>query len=251
MNLKEVMEIATLAGEILLSSGAEIYRVEDTITRIARCYGVECECFVMPTGFSITVENKNGDVLSSVKRVRNRSVDLHRVEMINTFSRRLSNQILSYNEAMEQLKSIKNMPYFSYRLQIIASGLVAFGFTKLFQGSFVDSIVALLISIVIFLIKNFIQQYGFFQFLEFFISGLVAGTLAVLTSRFISLINIDKVIVGSIMTLVPGVALTNGIKDALYGDFVSSFARLIEATFIAIAIGVGVGISLVLQINWV
>lgn len=58
MNAKEVMEIASFAGEILLSSGAEIFRVEDTITRICNSYGVECECFVMPTGFSTTVRGK-------------------------------------------------------------------------------------------------------------------------------------------------------------------------------------------------
>ncbi|WP_443110773.1 threonine/serine exporter family protein [Caloramator sp. mosi_1] len=92
---------------MLLSSGAEIYRVEDTITRICNSYGVECECFVMPTGFSLTVRNKNGEVLSNVKRIRHRSVDLHRVEMVNTFSRRLLNERASYKEAMQELNSIK------------------------------------------------------------------------------------------------------------------------------------------------
>ncbi|MBZ4663341.1 MAG: threonine/serine exporter family protein [Caloramator sp.] len=251
MNIKEVMDIASFSGEILLSSGAEIYRVEDTITRICNTYGVHCECFVMPTGFSLTVRNKNGDVLSNVKRIRQRSVDLHRVEMVNTFSRRLLNERASYKEAMEELNRIKNMPYFSYNLQIISSGFVAFGFAKLFGGSFLDSLVAFVISMFIFYIKDNIQKYGFFQFLEFFLSGLMAGVLSIVVAKLIHYINVDKVIIGAIMTLVPGVAITNGIKDALYGDFISSFARLIEASFIAIAIGLGVGVSLILQLSWV
>ncbi|CDF58839.1 protein of unknown function DUF1212 [Thermobrachium celere DSM 8682] len=251
MNIKEIMDIASFAGEILLSSGAEIYRVEDTITRICNCYGVDCECFVMPTGFSLTVRNKNGDVLSNVKRIKNRSVDLHRVEMVNTFSRKLLNERASYKEAMEELNRIKNMPYFSYSLQIISSGFVALGFTKLFGGNVFDSLVAFIISMGIFYAKDKIQKYGFFQFLEFFISGLIAGVLSILIGKMVPNVNIDKVIIGSIMTLVPGVAITNGIKDALYGDFISSFSRLIEASFIAIAIGLGVGVSLIIQLSWV
>lgn len=251
MNAKEVMEIASFAGEILLSSGAEIFRVEDTITRICNSYGVECECFVMPTGFSTTVRGKNGEVYTTVKRIKNRSVDLHRVEMINSFSRSLKEERASYKEAMDKLNSIKNMPYFSYRAQIISAGFVALGFTKLFGGSFIDSFLAFIVSMLIFYVKDFIQQYGFFQFLEFFISGLIAGLFAVIIGKLFSNVNIDKVIIGAIMTLVPGVAITNGIKDALYGDFISSFARLIEATFIAIAIGLGVGVALILQISWV
>ena len=46
------------------------------------------------------------------------------------------------------------------------------------------------------------------------------------------------------MPLVPGVALTNAIRDILQGDYISSCARIIEAFMIAasVAIGVGAGI---------
>ena len=37
----EVMELAMKAGELLLENGAEIFRVEETMDRICRYYGVE------------------------------------------------------------------------------------------------------------------------------------------------------------------------------------------------------------------
>lgn len=54
-----VLDAAALAGEILLESGAEIFRVEDTIYRIAAAYGVEeAEAFVLSSGIFLTSEGE-------------------------------------------------------------------------------------------------------------------------------------------------------------------------------------------------
>lgn len=56
------------------------------------------------------------------------------------------------------------------------------------------------------------------------------------------------VIVGSIMPLLPGVALTNGIRDFISGDLISGVSRVSEALLTAIAIAVGIGSALKLLI---
>lgn len=49
---REALDVASLAGDILLASGAEIFRVEETIDRIARAYGVDSsDAFVLSSGF--------------------------------------------------------------------------------------------------------------------------------------------------------------------------------------------------------
>lgn len=48
---REALDVASLAGDILLASGAEIFRVEETIDRIARAYGVDSsDAFVLSSG---------------------------------------------------------------------------------------------------------------------------------------------------------------------------------------------------------
>jgi uncharacterized membrane protein YjjP (DUF1212 family) len=64
MNVREVTDIAVKAGEILLTSGAEIYRVEDTINRICEAYNIKCESFVLPTGIFVSAYNSQGDTVS-------------------------------------------------------------------------------------------------------------------------------------------------------------------------------------------
>ena len=59
-------------------------------------------------------------------------------------------------------------------------------------------------------------------------------------------LDMDIVIVSAIMPIVPGVAITNAIRDTLQGDYLSGCARILEAFLKAasIALGVGLGMSL-------
>lgn len=251
MNLKNVVEIATTIGEMLLSSGAEIYRVEESMKRISNAYGYEFESFVMPTGFSATGKGINGEVITCVKRIKDRTVDLHRIEYLNDLSRRIESDKPGYEAVLKEIEKINNIPYFKYWLRILSSGFVALSFTLLFNGDLTDSLIAFFITCIIYITKNRISKLGFFQFFEYFLSGFLAAIFTLLIKNFVSSIHVDKVIIGSIMILVPGIAMTNAIKDALYGDIISSFARFGEALFIAAAVGAGVGFALTLGIGWV
>ena len=82
---------------------------------------------------------------------------------------------------------------------------------------------------------------------EFFIN-IVGGALAMLLSlifKSISLVvKFDGLVIGSIMLLVPGLAITNAIRDTIAGDLVSGLARAIEAFLVAIGIAIGSGMIL-------
>jgi len=251
MEVKQVVEVATKIGELLLSSGAEIYRVEDTMRRIGAAYKIEIESFVMPNGFSATGKTSDGKMITCVKRIKDRTVDLHKIELLNDLSRRIEAEKLSYDVIVKEIENIEKLPYFNFPLRILSAGIVAFSFTQLFEGTVLDAFFAFIITCVIYVLKEKIEKFGFFQFFEYFISGFLAAIFALFVNNFIWTVNIDKVIIGSIMILVPGIAITNAIKDALYGDIVSSLARLGEALYIATSIGVGVGFALTLGIGWV
>ncbi len=60
--------------------------------------------------------------------------------------------------------------------------------------------------------------------------------------------DINIIIIGAVMPLVPGVAITNALRDTISGDFVSGVSKLSEAFGIAIAIALGVGTILHLRL---
>ncbi|TDT63677.1 threonine/serine exporter family protein [Fonticella tunisiensis] len=249
MNTRQVMEIALMAGEILLKSGAEVYRVEETIIRIAESYSVSCECFAMPTG--IFVSSNGAEVVSYVKRIKERSMDLHKIELINSFSRSLANNPLPYDEAKRTLKRIENSPYFNFRIRLLSAGMTAFVYTLLFKGNLWDGIAAFFISVCIYVFKEKTSGITAFQFLQLIISGMFAGIVSIGANSFFPFLNVESILIGGVMILVPGFAITNGIKDALYGDIVSSLSRIGEAVFIATAVGIGVAITLLFGTRWV
>lgn len=244
MNTKQVIEIALKAGEILLTSGAEIYRVEDTIYRICKCYKVKCEAFALPSGIFITGVGEEKEPLTRIKRIRGRTDDLHKIELVNSFSRELSDNLPEYEDALRTLEQVDGVYSFNYWLRFFASGINASVYTLLFRGSFKDGVAAFLVGILIFLLRDKTVKVSFFHFFEHFISGMVAAGISLVLVKLFPELNLYRIIIGSIVILLPGLALTNGVKDALYGDINSSLFRLSEAVFISMALVAGVWISL-------
>jgi len=248
---QQLVEIAVKAGAILLASGAEIFRVEDTISRICKSYNVECSCIVLPTGIFLSADENTHQTITMIKRIHERKVDLHKVELVNSFSRSLQTVPISYEKAKEILDSIEITPTYSFGIRITTAGLAGLTFTILLGGSIVDGMTAFLVSMLIYFVKENIEKNGFFQIFVFFITGIIAGGTVITVVKLLSGLNIYKTIIGSLIIMLPGVAITSGIKDALYGDIVSSIARLGEAVFAVAAIGAGVGIMLSIGLRWV
>lgn len=250
MQTNELLEIVLKAGEIMLTSGAEIYRVEDTMVRISNSCHAECESFVLPTGIFISVRNREGCMQTAFKRIRQRSFDLNKIDRVNTFSRSLTNATPDYETAIKELTDIESGRQYGLPVRLMAAAAGAFVFTMLFRGSYYDGMAAAVIGVVVYMMKEGLSRKGIFQFFELFSAGLVAGFLSIGAIRLFPALNEFKIIIGSVMIYLPGVAITNGIKDAFYGDLIASFTRLGEAFLVAAALAAGVGISLTVGMNW-
>lgn len=243
--VKKLLVLATIAGRIMLKSGAEIYRVEDTIIRICKSRKEikYVDAYIVPTGIFISLEYK-GELMSYIKRIKTISIDLNKIDLVNEFSRSFVNSNMSVDEGIEELKKINKINRYSRIAKTIFGSLAAALFCVLFGGTVLDFIGSFIVSFLVLTIVNLVSKFE----LTFFIDNLVGAILASLLSHIFVKIgigqNIDKLIIGSIMCLVPGVAITNAIRDTMSGDFLSGLSRGMEAVFSAIAIALGVGIIL-------
>ena len=228
----------------MLTSGAEIYRIEETIVRICNSYNLKCESFVLPTGIFISIENEDGSMNTGFRRIRNRKVDLNRIDSVNNLSRILQTVQPDYKTVLEKLNEIGAVRQYGFPARIAAAALGAFAFTLIFQGGVYDGIAALSITLLSYLVREILVRKAFFQFFENFIAGMLAGFLSIAACNLFPFLNEYKIIIGSIMLYLPGVSITNGIKDALYGDLVASLTRLGEAVLLVAVLAAGVGIAL-------
>jgi uncharacterized membrane protein YjjP (DUF1212 family) len=244
MDVNNVIDIALTAGEILLSNGAENYRIEETVSKICNAYNYNGECIAMSNGILLLIEDSCGGKITSMKKIKNKHVDLYRIELINSFSRNIEKNILPYAEAKQNLNQIDKAPNFTLRVRTMAACMTGFIYTLFFNGTLVDGLVSFLICFITYILFEQVSRLGFFQFLEFFLAGLLIGGLSIFSHFLFPVINYHNVITGAIMILLPGVVLTNGIKDILYGDFSAGIAKFSEAMIAIIAVGVGIGTSL-------
>ena len=136
-----VLECAMQAGNILLQNGAEIFRVEETITRMCDHFGVESEsAFILSNGIFITAGNEKESVYAQVRHIPVRGAQLDRVAAVNQLSREIVEGRYTIEEVREQLNQIENMPRKTKQMQILASAVGSACFCIMFGGSFRDSL---------------------------------------------------------------------------------------------------------------
>ena len=246
MDYKLLMNTAILAGEIMLKSGAETYRVEDTIRHILNTSHAETvETIVLLTGIVATLDNPDMETISVVKRVESRGMKLSCIDQVNEISRQYCAGKITLEEAYDALQHIQVRHYKTWQYNL-ATVCVCAGFTPLFGGGMREAAGAAVIGIILAIIVTFGKKLRITGFiLNVLSSAGIACAATVLKWKF-PIVDVNIIIISCIMPLVPGIAITNAIRDTLQGDYLSGMARILEAflTAAAIAIGIGVGIAL-------
>ena len=246
---KKVLILALFAGEIMMKSGAEIYRVEDTIVRICKACGVDhAECFATTTGIFLSIDKRGEDsgMNTYIKRIKGSEINLAKISAVNTFSRVFTTTDLSIDDGFEQLRKINAEPRFGPVVRLIGAILVGVFFCPIFGGAIGDMIVAGVISGITYLISCGIARLNINNFIRIFISCMAAAGMVLAAAAIGFSDTISPVVVAATTIFLPGVAITNAARDLLSGDMLSGVARAAEAavTAVAIAGGVGIGIQL-------
>ncbi len=250
----EITDLAAYAGKLLLASGADIVRVEDTVRHIMHSYGVDdFEVFTLTNGIflssrgktvSLGKEIESADAIRDYLRVRNvhlYSTDLGKIDRINTLSRRLEGGGVSPSEAYAELERIEALPHHSVLLRLLASGVASGAICYMFGGSAIDLLSSFAVGFVYYILAIVLDETKLSRLLTNIICGFAIAVSAY-GLRFCGVdADVDMVIIGAIMPLVPGVSFTNAVRDLASGDYISGTVRMTDALIVAVGIAVGVG----------
>lgn len=245
MNTKNILDFAVDMGVTLLKSGAELFRVEETIHHICSFYNIkDVDVFVLSNGIFISA---NGD-FSKVKHVPLSYVNLEIIDQVNSLSRRLCTEQTSLSEAKMELELIKNIPLKNNRTRIFVAGLGSACFCFMVDATFYDCVASMFIAFALYRFVIPCQNKNLSKLFINTVGGAIIASFALLSvylfgSKHLSL---DLVIIGSMFPLVPGMGFVNAIRDLSNSDVISGIVRMIDAilVFIYIAIGVGTVLSL-------
>ena len=213
--------------------------------RILRKCGFEnSESFATSTGIFVSAVTKDSDVVTMIKRVKTRSNNLQKIASVNEISRHFTEGKLNVAEAFEKLEKIRDMPPYPTWVKVTGAAAIGFCFTAMLGGNLEDSLNAFVSASLMQIIFLLLEKHGVAAVLRNICGGASAALFAIILLNLGIGRNIDPIIIGSIMPLVPGLILTNAIRDILEGDFLSGSARILDAVLVAVAIATGVGISM-------
>ncbi len=235
------MEALQLAGRIIMENGGETCRAEETICRMGHGFGLEeVESFAVPSGLFISYRGRDGNPVTSIKRVRRLDRNLTRVNEANQVSRLVFDGKMDPAEALAKLREIETMPgFFRGWWSVPAAFLCACGFSALFGGSWLSVAAAGLVAAVVQAVEMLITHIRNRGLAASVLGGLLTALLPHLLALALPGLQTELVIAGAIMPLVPGLAMTNAVQDSMRGDLLSGLSHGAQAILTAFLIAGG------------
>lgn len=235
-----LIDLASDLGYELAMSGAETFRVEESVSRVLSAYGLNAEVFAIPNYLIVTVLTKKGLPITRMRRIGSHGNDLDSVERLSALGRSFCLHTPAPQEAQQQLAdTLANRRAYSPATLGLGNFLGAFGFCLFFGGSVPDALCAGVCGLLVGLVTGVLGKRRVSQFFitiaaAFFMAWLAYGLgVARICQRT------DAVIIGALMILVPGLLFTNAMRDIIYGDTNSGLNRVVQVFLVAAAIALG------------
>ncbi|MBQ3558846.1 MAG: threonine/serine exporter family protein [Agathobacter sp.] len=238
---KEVLSLAVEIADVMLRNGGEIYRIEDTVIHILKAYEVEnFDVYVLSNGIFASANEDKEDACSMIRHVPLGSVNLSKIAYLNQLTRDLCTHKCTIVEAWERVKEAKNLPNYSNKIQNFFCGLGSACYTFIFGGGIIDFGFSFLIGLLEQMVLNYMSAHKISRFLRNVFASAFVSTCSILVLQTGLPVLQDKIIIGAIMPLVPGITFTTSIRDFHNGDYLSGTIHLIDALLTALCIAVGI-----------
>ena len=233
-------DLAATMGYHLAMSGAETFRVEDTVHRILGAYGIECEVFAIPNSISVSLEAANGKPLMVLRRIGFHGNDLEKLEKLNALSRRICAEKPAPDEAFRWLReTLDDCRTYRTGVYYLGNILAGMGFCIVFGGALRDCLWAGLIGLIIGLVSRFMDSREANPFFSTMLASCLMALPAYAAAGLGLLERPNAAIIGALMILVPGLLITNSMRDIIYGDTNSGMFRIVQVVLMAMAIALG------------
>lgn len=243
MKEDELLSLGVGLGYELMVSGAEVYRVEDSVSRLLRSYGSESgEVFAIPCCLIVSIMGEGGQPLTRIRRIPPHGTDVDRLERCNDLSRRLCRETPDYPAARSLLEDIRlGSRGYSTPMTLLGYFMAAFGFCLFFNGTLAESVLSGLCCLAIGVSQYFMDRMGSNSFFKTIAASAISAFLAVALARVWPGLDSDHITIGALMVLVPGVCFTSALRDIMAGDVVTGLSKAAEGILIGTAIAIGTG----------
>ncbi len=255
MNNEEIMtdvelEIILKAGKILLSSGAEISRTEDTMNYIARAMNFkDLEAYVSNRGIFATAKKDDNTEITRIYNVPEVDINLSKIESVNALSRRITQKSITIEEVINELEKIDTMPDYLIFWRLIAYTIGASGFSYAIGSSITDSIIAGIIGLILGAYMCTIKRILNSDVLITILGSILIALFGNLFIHFNIGSNLSVILLGAMIDIVPGVPFVNAIREYSQNNYNTGITLMMGALLTCISMAVGVAVVQSLLFN--
>ena len=238
--LEETVRLSLDIGMRMLTCGAEISRVEDSIERICTALGAaQTHVFSVTAGIIVTALDENGRSATQLRRIRTEKFDMTRLEQLNQLSRDLCAGKLGADAARERLSAIDGQKIYPLWLLLLAYAGISASLSVFFGANAGDAAAAAVTGALLCLWERLLGRLHLARVFTTFLLSLLAGLCNVLLVKVGLGTHFDAICIGNIMLLIPGIAMTNAVHDMFVGDMISGISRFFQSLVIAFIVTFG------------
>ena len=247
MDYPKILQGILDVGEEMLRSGAENFRIDDSLYRICKSYGfIRYDVFVIPSNIQITVETPEGEILTQVRHIESTSINYDRLDYLNNLSRYLCANTPDAAELHEKFMEVMNRPQQHPAIEYIASVMGGAGFGVFFGCDLMDTITATIISLMIVVVGKWLGKREN--------NLLIYNTILAFLSEVIILLGVKaglglhpgRIMIGIVMLLISALGITNGLRELIQRDFLSGSLNIMNSVLGASGIVFGIYLAILL-----
>ena len=218
-----VQEILNI-GEELLKSGAEIFRVEDSLYRMCRSYGfVRSDVYASQINIQMTVETPEGEIITQIRYIEMTSPHYDKLDQLNNLSRYVCANTPKQAEIHERYEKIAKSKVLAFPLMVLAQIVSGTSFAIFFGGGRNDAIVAVFASAAM---------------------ALVTEMVILLAEKMGIAIHSDRIMIGIVMVLISTLGVINGLRDVVQRNFTSGALEIMNSVLGALGIAFGIALAM-------
>ena len=240
MDYYTLLDSTVELGYELAMAGAETYRVEESVTRVLRTYGIEAEVFAIPNNLTVSIETPEGKPMTRMRRIGQHGNDLDAVDALSGLSRAICNRKPEPQQIRVWLDYVRSIHRsYSPLMNLAGNFLGAGGFGLFFGGTWVDAFWAGVCGVLVGIVTRFLDTIKANHFFKTIATSYLMALAAYSVAAAGLTRNADTVIIGALMILVPGLLFTNAMRDIIYGDTNSGVNRIVQVFLVAAALALG------------
>jgi uncharacterized membrane protein YjjP (DUF1212 family) len=231
--------------------GTTAQRLEGALDAVASSLKLDCEPWSNPTGLILTFSDParppGESDTTRVIRLPPGDTDLARLCEVDRIAEEVMAGRLDLVAGHAALRRIDQPRGWRWQaMQLLGLGLAAGAVGGLLRLPWLDIGVATVSGLLIGSIEFVARRRPQVREAGEALAGLLAGAVAILVAAFVAPLNLNTVIIASLIVLLPGMSLTNAVNELTSQHLVSGTARFAGAltTVMKLAVGTAIALSL-------